>query len=169
LRIALALLTASVVASAAMADDPQITRGKYLVTFGGCNDCHTPGYFLGKPDKSRFLGGSDVGFEIPGKGVFVGPNITPDKETGIGTWTREQIVTAIQTGQRPDGRILAPVMPWHAFAQLTADDAMAIATYLQSLNPVSNQVPGPFGPGEKVSTFMFRIVPPGETAAAAAQ
>ena len=102
LRIALALLTASVVASTAMAGDPQITRGKYLVTFGGCNDCHTPGYFFGKPDMSRFLGGSDVGFEIPGKGVFVGPNITPDKETGIGTWTREQIVTAIQTGQRPD-------------------------------------------------------------------
>jgi mono/diheme cytochrome c family protein len=169
LRIALALLTASVVASAAMADDPQITRGKYLVTFGGCNDCHTPGYFLGKPDMSRFLGGSDVGFEIPGKGVFVGPNITPDKETGIGNWTREQIVTAIQTGQRPDGRILAPIMPWHALAQLTADDAMAIAAFLQSLNPVSHQVPGPFGPGEKVSTFMFRIMPPGEIAAAAAQ
>jgi mono/diheme cytochrome c family protein len=169
LRIALALLTASVVASTAMADDPQITRGKYLVTFGGCNDCHTPGYFFGKPDMSRFLGGSDVGFEIPGKGVFVGPNITPDKETGIGTWTREQIVTAIQTGQRPDGRILAPIMPWHALAQLTADDAKAIAAFLQSLNPVSNQVPDPFGPGEKVSTFMFRIMPPGETAAAAAQ
>jgi mono/diheme cytochrome c family protein len=169
LRIALALLTASVVASTAMADDPQITRGKYLVTFGGCNDCHTPGYFFGKPDMSRFLGGSDVGFEIPGKGVFVGPNITPDKETGIGTWTREQIVTAIQTGQRPDGRILAPIMPWHALAQLTADDAMAIAAFHQRLNPVSHQVPGPFGPGEKVSTFMFRIMPPGETAAAAAQ
>jgi hypothetical protein len=60
-------------------------------------------------------------------------------------------------------------MPWHALAQLTADDALAIAAYLQSLNPVSNQVPGPFRPGEKVSTFMFRIVPPGETAAAAAQ
>ena len=169
LRIALALLTASVVASTAMADDPQITRGKYLVTFGGCNDCHTPGYFFGKPDMSRFLGGSDVGFEIPGKGVFVGPNITPDKETGIGTWTREQIVTAIQTGQRPDGRILAPIMPWHALAQLTADDAMAIATFLKSLNPVSNQTAGPFKPGEKVSTYMFRIVPPGETAAPAAK
>jgi hypothetical protein len=60
-------------------------------------------------------------------------------------------------------------MPWHAFAQLTADDAMAMAAFLQSLNPVRNQVPGPFKPGEKVSTFMFRIVPPGETAAAAAK
>jgi cytochrome c553 len=78
-------------------------------------------------------------------------------------------VKAIQTGERPDGRILAPIMPWHAFAKLTADDAMAIAAFLQSLNPVSNQLPGPFKPGEKVSTFMFRIVPPGETAAAAAK
>ncbi len=68
---------------------------------------------------SRFLGGSDVGFEIPGLGVFVGPNITPDKETGIGSWTAEEIVSAIQTGVRPDGRILAPIMPWHAFAHLT--------------------------------------------------
>ena len=118
---------------------------------------------------SRFLGGSDVGFEIPGQGVFVGRNITPDKKTGIGSWTPEQIVKAIQTGERPDGRILAPIMPWHAFAKLTADDAMAIAAFLQSLNPVSNQIPGPFKPGEKVSTFMFRIVPPGETAAAAAK
>ena len=59
--------------------------GKYLVTISGCNDCHTPGYFFGKPDMSRFLGGSDVGFEIPGLGVFVGPNITPDRETGIGS------------------------------------------------------------------------------------
>jgi mono/diheme cytochrome c family protein len=165
-----ALLAASVVGLATVmadADEAQIARGKYLVTIGGCNDCHTPGYFFGQPDMSRFLGGSDVGFEIPGQGVFVGPNITPDKESGIGSWTLEQIVTAIQTGERPDGRMLAPIMPWHAFAQLTKDDATAIAAYLQSLEPVSNRVPGPFKPGEKVSTFMFRIMPPGETAAAA--
>ena len=63
----LALVIASVIAlptSAAMAADSQIERGKYLVTFSGCNDCHTPGYFFGNPDMSRFLGGSDVGFEI---------------------------------------------------------------------------------------------------------
>jgi hypothetical protein len=90
-----------------------------------------------------------VGFEIPGQGVFVGRNITPDKETGIRSWIPEEIVKAIQTGERPDGRILAPIMPWHAFAKLTADDAMAIAAFLQSLNPVSNQLPGPFKPGKR--------------------
>ncbi|PSH64274.1 cytochrome C [Phyllobacterium brassicacearum] len=168
--IRFAFLTASglgLLSFAAMADDAQITRGEYLVTISGCNDCHTPGYFFGKPDLSRFLGGSDVGFEIPGVGVVVGPNITPDKETGIGGWSLEQIVTALQTGQRPDGRLLAPIMPWHAFAHLTKDDAMAIAAFLQSVKPVKNKIPDPVKPGEKVSTFMFRILPPGETAAAA--
>ncbi|WFP65996.1 MULTISPECIES: cytochrome c [unclassified Mesorhizobium] len=149
----------------AVADDAQVERGKYLVTMSGCNDCHTPGYFLGKPDMSRFLGGSDVGFEIPGLGVFVGPNITPDEETGIGSWKAEEIVAALQTGVRPDGRRLAPIMPWHAFAHLTENDAMAIRAFLQSLKPVKNKVPGPFAPGEKVSSFMLRIMPPGETAA----
>ena len=165
-----AFLTASglaLLSFAAMADDAQITRGEYLLTISGCNDCHTPGYFFGKPDLSRFLGGSDVGFEIPGVGVVVGPNITPDKETGIGGWSLEQIVTTLQTGQRPDGRLLAPIMPWQAFAHLTKDDAMAIAAFLQSVNPVKNKMPDPVKPGEKVSTFMFRILPPGETAAAA--
>ncbi|MBB4015878.1 mono/diheme cytochrome c family protein [Chelatococcus caeni] len=168
-RILLVFLAASGIAQAlpALAEDAEVARGKYLVTIGGCNDCHTPGYLFGSPDMSRFLGGSDVGFEIPGEGVFVGRNITPDNETGIGSWTKEQIVTAIQTGERPDGRILAPIMPWHAFANLTPDDAMAIAAYLKSLPPVSHEVPGPFGPGEKVTTFTFRILPPGETAAAA--
>lgn len=147
------------------ADDAQIARGKYLVTFGGCNDCHTPGYFFGKPEMDRYLGGSDVAFEMPGLGAFVGRNLTPDKETGIGDWTVEQIITALRTGERPDGRILAPIMPYQAFANLSDDDAMAIAQYLKSLKPVHHEVPGPFGPGETVQSFMFRVLPPGATAA----
>jgi mono/diheme cytochrome c family protein len=70
ISVRLAFVTASLIALpavAAMADDSQIARGRYLVALGGCNDCHTPGYFLGNPDMSRFLGGSDVGFEIPGQ------------------------------------------------------------------------------------------------------
>jgi mono/diheme cytochrome c family protein len=57
---------------AAAADKAQVARGKYLVGIGGCNDCHTPGYSFGKPDMARFLSGSEVGFEIPGVGVFYG-------------------------------------------------------------------------------------------------
>ncbi|WP_436644026.1 c-type cytochrome [Microbaculum sp. FT89] len=161
----LALVLISLASIGASADDAQIARGGYLVGIAGCNDCHTPGYFFGEPDMSRYLGGSDVGFEIPGLGVFVGRNLTPDKETGIGDWTEEQIVAALQTGLRPDGRMLAPIMPWHAFASLTEDDVNAVVAFLRSLPPVDHAVPGPFGPGETVSTFTFRILPPGETAA----
>jgi mono/diheme cytochrome c family protein len=165
--VSAAVLAVALFSSAARADDAEVARGKYLVTIGGCNDCHTPGYFFGQPDMNRYLGGSDVAFEIPGLGAFVGRNITPDKETGIGDWTTEQIVTALQTGVRPDGRELAPIMPWHAFANLTAEDVNSIAAFLKTIPPVSHEVPGPFGPGEKVSAFLFRILPPGETAAAA--
>ena len=137
----------------------QVDRGRYLVALGGCEDCHTPGSFIGKRDKARTLGGSDVGFAIPGVGVFVPPNLTPDK-TGLGAWTNEQIVAAIRTGMRPDGRQLAPTMPWRDFATLTDADAMAIASYLKSLKPVDHKVPGPFGPNEKPTVLVMSISPP---------
>jgi mono/diheme cytochrome c family protein len=149
----------SFVVDVGRAEDAQLARGKYLVTLGSCTDCHTPGHLLGNPDMTRFLGGSDVGFAIPGLGTFVGRNLTPDKETGLGSWTREQIATAFTTGVRPDGRVLAPVMPWAAFSQLTKPDALAIAAYLQSLPPVRREVPGPFGPNEKVSVFVMDVLP----------
>ncbi len=137
----------------------QIARGKYLVGISGCNDCHTPGYFLGKPDASKFLGGSDVGFAIPGLGVFVGPNLTPDKETGLGNFTAQQIVTAITKGESPRGRGLVRIMPWEAFAGLTESDAFAIAAYLKSLPPVKNQVAGPFGETETPTVFVLSVQP----------
>jgi mono/diheme cytochrome c family protein len=149
-----------VLASGVALGDAQTERGKYLVSLGGCNDCHTPGVFLGKPDFSRRLGGSEVGFEIPGLGVFYGPNLTPDKETGLGNWSAQDIVKAIRTGQRPDGRELAPIMPWQGLSVLTDDDARAIAAYLQSLPPVKNKVPGPFGPNETPTSFVMKVVPP---------
>jgi len=152
LCFAAAMLAASALAlTQARAADKQIERGKYLVRLAACTDCHTPGSFLGKPDMARFLGGSDVGFAIPNLGVFVGRNLTPDKETGLGNWSTSEIVRALTTGVRPDGRILAPIMPWRAFADLTAPDALAIAAFLRSLPPVRNAVPGPFGPDQPVT------------------
>lgn len=136
-----------------------VARGRYLVTLGGCNDCHTPGAAFGHPNMKEELAGSEAGFFIPGLGVFVPPNITPDKATGIGNWTKAQIVTAITTGKRPDGRILAPVMPWRGLSHLTHRDALAIATYLKSLPPIHHAVSGPFGPGQKVTTFVRITVP----------
>jgi mono/diheme cytochrome c family protein len=148
------------VAPVANAADPPAVRGKYLVTLGGCFDCHTPGYFLGKPDMTRYLGGSEVGFEIPDLGVFYAPNLTPDKETGLGGWTDAQVATAITTGARPDGRVLAPIMPWRAFADLTKDDVAAIVAYLRTIPPVKNTVPGPFGPKDKPTSFVMKVVAP---------
>lgn len=163
--VAAVATTAAVLATARA--ESQIERGKYLVTLASCNDCHTPGYFLGKPDMAQYLGGSDVAFEIPGLGAFAGRNITPDKETGIGSWTAEQIATAMTTGKRPDGRELAPIMPWRAFSYMSKEDVAAIVAFLQSLPPVKHEVAGPFKPGDKVTAFLFRILPPGETAAPA--
>jgi mono/diheme cytochrome c family protein len=154
--IAAALVSLS---SSALAQD-SVARGKYLAVMGHCTDCHTPGYFFGKPDEKRYLGGSEVGFEIPGLGVFHGPNLTPDKETGLGNWSDQEIMTAFQTGVRPDKRILAPIMPWKAMAQLTKDDATALVAFLRSLPPVKNKVPGPFGATEKPTGFVMKIVPP---------
>ena len=145
--------------SAALADEDQVARGKYLVIIGGCNDCHTPGALLGKPDFSRALSGSEVGFAIPGLGVFAGRNLTPDKETGLGAWTDDQIISAMTAGIRPDGRRLAPIMPWQALSHLSSDDAHAIVAYLKSLPAVKNSVPGPFGPKDIPSTLVFVIVP----------
>src|SRR5262252_2253798 len=146
--------------SGVVAEEAQIARGKYLVQLAGCTDCHTPGHLLGKPDMARFLGGSDVGFEMPGLGIFVPPNLTPDNSTGLGRWTSDEIVTAMQTGVRPDGRILAPIMPWRAYAGLTKSDAAAIVEYLRSLPPVINKVPGPLGLDDKATVFRMRILPP---------
>ena len=145
------------------AQDP-VKRGEYLVGIMGCGDCHTPGYFLGMPDEKRRLGGSDVSFFMPGMGYFYPPNLTPDPMTGIGNWTQAQIVTAIRTGTRPDGRMLSPIMPWMDFANLTDDDANAIAAYLKSLMPIQNQVPGPTAPGQiPPGPSMAVVAPPGLT------
>ncbi len=137
-----AALAAALSASAAMAaeagSDAEIARGKYLVGIMDCSACHTPGSFLGKPDFDRYLAGSDVGFAVPGLGYFWGANLTPDEATGIGSWSKDEIVTALRTGVRPDGRQLAPAMPWISYASLTDEDAYAVAAFLKTLPPIRN-------------------------------
>jgi hypothetical protein len=161
---AAALVAASLQPVAAYADSVQVARGKYLVRLAGCTDCH----FLGKPDMSRYLAGSDVGFEVPGIGTVVGRNLTPDKETGVGSWTLEQITTAIRTGVRPDGRALSPIMPFAAYAGMSQSDADAIAIFLKTLPPVKHNIPGPFAANEKPTTARWRLVPRENSATAAA-
>ena len=106
-----------------------------------------------------FLAGSDIGFGIPGLGVFVAPNLTSDNATGLGKWTAQQIATAVTTGERPDGRMLSPSMPWRNFANLTKPGAMAIAAYLKSLPAIPNKVPGPFGATEQPTVFVMALQP----------
>lgn len=136
-----------------------VKRGEYLVTLMGCNDCHTPGTFYGSPDFSRRLSGSELGWTGPW-GVAFPRNLTPDPETGLGKWTDEQIITAFRTGQRPDGRMLAPFMPYASFSHLTDEDAHAIVAYLRSLPPIVHHVPDVVPPGEKYDGAAMVFPPP---------
>ena len=144
----------------AQASRDALRRGEYLATIMDCAGCHTPGKFLGKPDFSRAFGGSEVGFSIPGMGTFYPPNLTPDRETGLGAWSQVEIVNAVRTGVRPDGRRLAPAMPYESYGKLTDADAAALAAYLKNLKPVRNAVPMPVGPSEKPLSPYLNVVMP---------
>jgi mono/diheme cytochrome c family protein len=146
--------------SLALADEALAARGRYLVIIAGCSDCHTPGALIGAPDMKRYLAGSDIGFSIPGLGVFVGQNLTPDKETGIGSWTSEQIIAAIRTGKKPDGGQLSGIMPYPAFSHLSDEDAQAIAAFLMSIPAVNHKNEGPIKSGEPVTINISAVLPP---------
>jgi len=107
------------------------------------------------------LSGSDLGWAGPW-GVVRARNLTPDSATGIGTWTTDQIVHALRTGNTPDGSQLAPIMPWMNFASiLDEDDAQAIAAYLKSLPPVTHKNLDRIPPGKKpVGAVIFFPPPP---------
>ncbi len=137
-----------------------LKRGEYLATIMDCSGCHTGGALTGKPDPKRRLAGSEIGFELPGLGIFYPPNLTPDMETGLGKWSEPHIVKAIRTGVRPDGRELAPVMPWRNYAALTDTDARALAAYLKRLEPIRNEVPNITGPSQKPTAPYLTVVIP---------
>jgi len=143
---ALALAGGLLLTTAAQADD-QLARGKYLVTIMDCAGCHTPFLPEGIPDMTKALQGANYGFELPGLGTFVPPNLT-FHPTGLGGWTDAEVIAAVTKGERPDGRILAPIMPWHSYSALTPEDAAALVAYLRSLPQVEYDAPGPWGPGE---------------------
>jgi mono/diheme cytochrome c family protein len=140
--------------------DSLIERGSYLAAIMDCTGCHTPGALVGKPDPQRNLAGSDVGFKLPGLGVFYPPNLTPDPQTGLGNWSETDIIKAVRTGERPDGRVLAPVMPYHSYGKLVDADARALAAYLKSLKPIPNQVPAMAGDTEQPAAPYLAVVIP---------
>jgi mono/diheme cytochrome c family protein len=113
---------------------PEAEAGAYLVTISrGCG-CHFNSDLGGRA-------GGAFAFE-PGEGNSVYPaNITPHEETGIGSWSPEEIAAAIHLGTRPDGTQLHPIMPYRAFSHLSDEDALNIAAYLLAQEPIENAVP----------------------------
>jgi cytochrome c553 len=145
-------------APAAPSPEAILARGQYLANIMACGDCHRPGGLTGQAKPGAPLSGSQEGFEVPGFGVVYPPNLTPH-ETGIAAWTEAQLITAFTKGQRPDGRMLAPIMPWPAYAALTPEDAQALAAYLKSQPPVENKVPGPTPPAQAKNPYLTMKVP----------
>ncbi len=129
------------------ADDPSVKRGQYLVSLLGCGSCHTDGALLGAPDNERALAGSTVGIAISDPmrnrypAIVYPPNITPDDDTGIGTWTESELARLLRDGMDRHGGRALPVMPWQNYARLTSADALAVARFLKSIQPVNHRVP----------------------------
>jgi mono/diheme cytochrome c family protein len=120
-----------------------VERGDYLVNgLLTCGNCHTPRGPGGVFDMSRQLSGGPQTFEERAFTVK-GANITPDLESGIGKWTDDDIKRALQTGIRPNGTQLAPIMPYSFYKVFTPDDLNAVVGYLRSVPPVSNKVQPP--------------------------
>ena len=163
MKVGFAVASATLLLAAGMAPakaEDQVARGAYLANIMDCGGCHNTGAFTPKPNLETPLAGSDIAFEIPGMGVFYPPNLTPDKKTGLGEWTDEQVIAAFTTGVRPDGRILAPAMPWMSYGHITKEDAADLVAYLRTLPAVDHQVPGPFGAQEKPSAPYMTVVMP---------
>lgn len=148
-----------------------IKLGDYIVTTGGCNDCHSPKVMTAHgpaPDSSRLLSGHPANMPLPPLDdrptkpgnwmymspsitAFVGPwgvsyaaNLTPDSTTGIGSWTEENFILALRSGKHlgaADGKPILPPMPWFDIGKKTDEDLKAMYAYLKSLPPVKNAVP----------------------------
>jgi mono/diheme cytochrome c family protein len=158
MRTAFFCLAVALVAMPAAAQD--VKRGAYLARIMDCGGCHTPGALVGKPDPASPLAGGEIGFEIPGLGIFYPPNLTPDAAAGLGAWSEADIARAIREGIRPDGRELAPAMPWRSYAVIDDADVAALAAYLKSLAPSPRKVPGPVGPSETPPAPYMTVVAP---------
>jgi len=138
LRWMLALCTTVLMAAAVRAETP-LERGTYLMRgIVACGNCHTPKTADGKPIAEREFAGGVV-IEVP-EFRAVASNITPDKETGIGNWTDDQIVDSIRNGKRPDGTIIGPPMPIPFYREMSDSDVRAIVAYMRSVKPVANKV-----------------------------
>src|SRR5881392_524625 len=150
----------------------RVERGAYLVRTMGCNDCHTPWKMGPKGpelDMSRALTGHPADVVMPPPPAPSGPwighmsatntawagpwgvsftaNLTPDKETGLGSWTEEMFIATMRTARHQGkGRPILPPMPVKMIGRANDEDLKSIFAYLQSLAPVKNKVPVPVDP-----------------------
>lgn len=135
LSIALILFLPPSVSSSAQLSvaTESIERGEYLVVAGGCISCHR-----GEEDAEALVGGLALETDF---GTFYAPNITPDIDTGIGSWQAKDFLRALKHGRTPSGSFYYPAFPYRAYAGLSDQDVLDIGSYLMSLEPVSNIVP----------------------------
>ena len=154
-------------------DDARIERGRYIVTAFACGDCHTPKKFGPdgpQEDATRLLSGHPHDVVLPPAPVLpAGPwiatcndmltawsgpwgtcfpaNLTPDVETGLGSWKEEDFLAAIRTGRHMGrGRPILPPMPVQAIANMTDEDLRSVFAYLRSIPAIKNAVPEPLPP-----------------------
>lgn len=124
-------------------DKNSVEYGRYLVTMAGCADCHTKRSMGGMAKKAPFAGGTEIVLKT---GTLRTANITPDLETGIGSWTRTDFIRRFKTYDPaiftfPEvGDGFNTVMPWSMYAGMSEQDLGAIYTYLKTVKPVRNQV-----------------------------
>ncbi len=168
--------------SAQAADNPvlaeKLSRGSYLATVAGCNDCHTPlkmGANGPEPDMARMLSGHPEGLPMPPApslppgpwlvsvaatntawsgpwGVSFTANLTPDRDSGLGKWTLRNFIETIRTGRHMGrGREILPPMPIPMYKHFTDADLEAIFAYLQSIPAVKNRVPEPLPPAARAA------------------
>jgi len=137
-----------------------ISHGRYIATIAGCTSCHTPDRaefqdfqnltleqiqtiaFRGNEaeDEDKFMAGGRF-FDLGPAGAVFSRNLTPDEETGIGSWTDEQIKLAVKTGVNADGEVLFPVMPYHVYNGMADADLEAVIAFLHSVGAVKNETP----------------------------
>lgn len=124
------------------ASNTDYKRGAYLAAVTGCVGCHSPHDPSGRVLPGRLLAGGDHPIHLPGGASLTPPNITPDREVGIGGWTDTQIVAVLAHGLMPDGRVLSVAMPWRTqFSALSEADMLAIARYILSVPPAPAMPP----------------------------
>ncbi|AKU97935.1 Putative diheme cytochrome c-553 [Labilithrix luteola] len=119
-----------------------VERGKYLTTVAICRDCHSPRLPDGSYDEAHLFAGGGFSLRTGNGEALIPPNLTPDRETGIGTWTDADIERAVRHGVAADGHRLNPAMPYEVGLEaLTDEDMGALILYLRSLPPVRRRLP----------------------------